>query len=65
MAIHHKRFLLFAGACKHPVGGWGDFRGAYDTMEDAISVGDALDKDWYDVVDLRTHKIVATSEIIE
>jgi hypothetical protein len=30
-----KRFLLFAGYDYYPHGGWNDFKGAFDTIEEA------------------------------
>lgn len=30
-----KRFLLFAGFNYYPEGGWSDFRGSFDTAEEA------------------------------
>ncbi len=30
-----KRFLVFAGSNYYPKGGWDDFRGAHDTLEEA------------------------------
>lgn len=65
-----KKFLLFAGAHYYPSGGWGDFRGAFDTVEDAVHATlpnetlTGLDyalqfrPDWWHVVDTTTGAIV-------
>lgn len=29
-----KRYLLFAGDYQHPKGGWNDFKGTFDTIEE-------------------------------
>jgi hypothetical protein len=31
-----KRFLVFAGSQKSPRGGWLDFKGSFDTLEDVL-----------------------------
>lgn len=50
-----KRFFLFAGSGYYPVGGWEDFRGDFDTIDDARSV--AKEKfggsfEWWHIVDM-------------
>lgn len=32
-----KRFILFAYSHYYPLGGWHDFRGAFDTIEEAVA----------------------------
>ena len=46
------RYLLFAGSTYYPAGGWGDYRGAFETIKEATEAGDGFD--WLDVVDLET-----------
>lgn len=48
-----KRYLLFAGDVYYPVGGWDDFRGAYDTIEEAQSASLAYRDtyEWFHIVD--------------
>lgn len=52
-----KRFLLFSGPSYYPSDGWGDFKGGYDTYEDALKEGECLiapthlmSEDWMHVV---------------
>jgi hypothetical protein len=53
-----KRFLLFAWYSHRPEGGWGDFKGSYDTTMEAS-------KDYYiyhqqiiQVIDSQTNEVV-------
>ncbi len=50
-----KRFLLFAGDDYYPSGGWGDFVGSYDSVEEAIP--DAY-SEWAHIVDTATGDVV-------
>ena len=52
-----RRFLLFAGMQYYPFGGWSDFRGAYDTLIEALSA--QRSGDWWQVVDTESMSIVA------
>ena len=52
-----KRYWLFAGFDDCPLGGWDDFRGRFDTIEEAASEG-ARYADWWHVVDVKTCVIV-------
>jgi hypothetical protein len=61
-----KRFLVFAGDDYYPSGGWGDFRGSYDTLEEALAScvcdpGDWTAHDWMHVIDAETMEKVASS----
>jgi hypothetical protein len=52
-----KRFLFFANDTYYPCGGWGDFQGAFDTLEEAKAAVDDCAKcsrgpDWWEIVDL-------------
>jgi len=55
-----KRFLVFAGDNYYPEGGWGDFRGAYATKENALAAALAAAVDWAHVADIGTGEIVIT-----
>lgn len=55
-----KRYLGFAGPKYYPEGGWGDFRGDFDTLDEAIRSCEAEGPDnatglWAHVVD--THEV--------
>ena len=50
-------FALFAGSKYYPRGGWKDFIGVYDTLEDAKAAVKNF-YDWYHVVDLATQQVV-------
>ena len=56
-----KRFLLFAVHNYYPGGGWNDFQGSYDTLDEAtiagIVAGQKFD-DW-EIVDSTIGKVVA------
>lgn len=44
-----KQFLLFGGDNYYPSGGWGDFKGSFDTVSEAVeSRGGG---DWWHIVD--------------
>ncbi len=65
-----KRYWLFAAGRYYPEGGMYDFRGAYDSVEEArqdaasFSVARELDEPWWQVVDTRLGVVVA-SEIYD
>ena len=42
------RFLVFAGPCYYPMGGWEDFKASHDTEEEARAACKALTKEWED-----------------
>ena len=44
-----KRYALFTGDDYYPRGGWDDFKGSFDTVEDALA---APRGEWFQVVDL-------------
>lgn len=66
-----KRFLLFAEEDYYPKGGWLDFQGSFDTLEEAIALGErgineqevTSESDpswnWFQIVDSQTGQIVA------
>lgn len=49
------RFLLFRGEDYYPMGGWGDFKGRFDTLEAAIAAcGEMTHFEWAHIVDLES-----------
>lgn len=46
-----KRFLLFAGRTYYSAGGWGDFKGSFDTHKDAKLAGEMLIDNWFHIID--------------
>lgn len=60
-----KRYLLFFGETYYPGGGWEDFHGAFDTIEDARNAVKARDSlpDWHEIVDTRTMSVVENNII--
>jgi hypothetical protein len=46
-----KRFLVFYGDQYYPAGGWGDFKGEFDTFEEAVKFLVGKSFDWKEVVD--------------
>lgn len=55
-------YLIFAGDNYYPRGGFGDFIGRADTLEDAMAAagagGEYGQYDWWQIVDSRTMQIV-------
>jgi len=53
-----KRFMLFAYDAFYPSGGWSDFRGSFNTLDEAVAAWVALHRerllDYYQIVDLHT-----------
>lgn len=52
-----KRFLLFAGSNYYPAGGWQDFRGDFDTVEEAkdyLLYNPDTERNWWHVIDATT-----------
>lgn len=58
-AVKPKRFLVFVGHDQLPGGGWNDYIGSADTLEDAVAVAKASDHEWSQVVDLESGYQVA------
>lgn len=64
-----KRFLLFAGPDYYPRGGWLDFRGSFDTEQDARNaIPDTFSKlrdsdgdGWWDIVDTQTGQAITSN----
>lgn len=54
-----RKFLLFAGRNRGFNGGWDDFVGIYDTVEEATKITNSLDEEsWFEVVSMETLTIV-------
>jgi hypothetical protein len=53
-----KRLALFWGRTYYPCGGWDDFGGTFDTIEDAQAAAREHDCDWAQIVDLNTERVV-------
>lgn len=54
------RYLVFAGEDFYPSGGWSDFRGAFDTLEEAMASAQELKRTvgWVEVVSLEAFQVV-------
>ena len=46
-----KRFLVFAGQEYYPLGGWADFKGSYDSIEEVIA--ERIETDWLIIRDVQ------------
>ena len=54
-----KQFLLFAGDQYYPSGGWGDFKGSFDTIAEARAAERALPgHDWWQIIDVKTGNVI-------
>lgn len=68
-----RRFLLFAGYTYYPEPAWGDFRGAYETMQEmkevlhqlALYEGVSAEYNWYQIVDRQTLTLVEEGKLSE
>lgn len=47
-----KRYALFAGHNYYPCGGWDDFKGSFDTPEEALALYKTGNHEWGHIVDL-------------
>jgi hypothetical protein len=58
MSTPVKRFVVFAYGNYYPAGGWSDYTGSYDTVEEAREAAryqrEENRNDWTDIVDLQT-----------
>lgn len=59
-----KRYLLFFGMDYYPAGGWSDFKGDFDTIEEADARFQQFEKSssslngrWYQIIDT-TNKLI-------
>lgn len=57
-----KRYLVFACDSYYPAGGWDDFKGSYDTLDEAKAAALEAEKvhDWSDIVDCETGQRVSS-----
>ncbi len=55
-----KRYLLFDGAIYYPFGGWSDFQGEFDTVDEAMQHSLPDEYTWAHVVDTQLKQIVFT-----
>ena len=55
-----KRYLVFVGSDYYPLGGWGDFVGDYNTLEEARLRALNKKEDWYQIIDSTNKQIVGT-----
>lgn len=54
-----KRYMVFAGSWYYPDGGWKDFIGAVDTIEEGVEKAKSWDyRDWWTIVDSSNGQIV-------
>jgi len=53
-----QRYLLFGGDQYYPLGGWQDFKGAFDTKDQALKEAANWSWDWYQIVDGEKGEIV-------
>ena len=53
-----KRYLLFAYDEYYPSGGWYDFRGSFDSIEEAKKFCDRVNRDWAEIVDSQEGKVL-------
>jgi hypothetical protein len=54
-----KRYVVFAYSNYYPAGGWGDFEGAFASVEEAKNRVLELDSvDWWQVVDSKTLEVI-------
>lgn len=63
-----KRYLVFAGEYYYPTGGWDDFVGDYDDLEDATAAGKNPGHDgewhqWWHVIDSETGVMVVEDTV--
>lgn len=52
-----KRYLVFAGDSYYTAGGWDDFHGSYNTLQEAKTAARDAEKtryDWTQIVDIAT-----------
>lgn len=53
-------YLLFIGSAYYPSGGWDDFKGSFQTLDEAIEAKNRYrTEDWWHIVSLIESAIVA------
>lgn len=55
------RYFLFGGDQYYPAGGWDDFKGSFETAEDAWRAA-SIGWDWWHIVDTTSGEIVEDSQ---
>lgn len=55
-----KRYALFSGYHYYPNGGWEDFKGFFESVEDAAASLVGKRADWWHVVHIATGEVVKT-----
>lgn len=55
-----KRYLLFAGLKYYPYGGWEDYKGEFDSIDEAEKYVQKHFEDcnWFHIVDIETKTVV-------
>ena len=51
-----QQFIVFAGDNYYPGGGWDDFQGSYETLQEALTEAPALGE-WWHIVDTKTGEV--------
>lgn len=54
-----KRYLLFGGYRDKPLGGWEDFRGSFNYVNEAREEAERF-YDWWEIVDMHSERIIYT-----
>lgn len=54
-------YFVFVGHTYYPSGGWSDFAGTGETLEDALKLAASKSGDWWHIVDSKTMSIVLES----
>jgi hypothetical protein len=57
-----KRYLLFYGDNYYPSGGWDDFKGDFDSVDEAKVAFEKQREDWGHVVDVATGTVTIFRE---
>lgn len=57
-----KRYALFSGDYYYPNGGWDDFKGTFDTINEALAAHTVEEYSWFHVVDLTTGEKVVIAD---
>jgi hypothetical protein len=56
-----KQYLVFAGSDYYPSGGWKDFKGSFDSIDEAkkfLNTEELRSYDWWQIVDTTTQEVV-------
>lgn len=58
------RYLLFTFDGYYPSGGWNDFQGSFDSIEEAVEFMQNLRDDYAQIADIETNRIVESYDKI-